>query len=131
LIGAFQKDGISIATVFALGLFQVSLLFPVLLSKDYKDIKGDKKTNIHTPLVIHGKKIVQKVALFVSALSSIIYVWLTIKINLNLLLNLFLVILYLYLSFYLHYKQGRVNIRLRQFLTLVLLTLSLSLISII
>jgi 4-hydroxybenzoate polyprenyltransferase len=128
LIGTTQGNNFKLQAAIGLSLFQVPLLFPVLLSKDYKDIKGDKITKKHTPVVVHGKIIVRQTAISLALFSSVIYLGLVLKYGLNLTLALFFIALYLSLCFYLHYKQGKVNLHLRQLLTLILLIMSLTLI---
>lgn len=51
-----SAQGTAIADWWILALLQLPLLIPLLLTKDYKDITGDRLHGKRTPLVRHGKR---------------------------------------------------------------------------
>ncbi len=111
-------------------IFQILLLFPVLLAKDYKDIKGDRLTNKLTPLIVYGQNIVIKVARLSLFVASFLYLYLSIKNKLNIPLSILMILIYISLGYKLHKNKGQLNKILRDILTIDMLLLSLELLNV-
>lgn len=123
LIAATQQ-GLNTSTLWLAG-FQITLLLPSLLAKDYKDLKGDRHYGKQTPLVRYGAKAVFKIAgslvllniLVLAVMSQAIsiywWAWPAISVVAS-------------VSLYMHYKRGVIIAPLRRLSQIALLLLSFS-----
>jgi len=83
------------------------LLSPLLLAKDYKDLKGDKQTGKNTPLVRYGAARLQRIAQVLIVVSVIAYGSLAMQYDVNAYTILISTTLYIGLLLKIHHEFGR------------------------
>lgn len=128
LLGFFQASTVSYSQVLVLAFLQAIIISPIILSKDYKDLRGDKLTGKFTPLVIYGKATIVKVSLILSLISSVLIVAFAIRYKLNLSIILIMVTLYLFLVYKLHRQEGKLGRLVKAILAGVMLGISILLV---
>lgn len=120
VLGLIQSNKLDFSSLMYLMFLQILLLSPILLAKDYKDIKGDKQTGKLTPLILYGERVVKLVSVIVSVAACVLILLIT-SSNLILFVSPF----YLIMVYILHKKQGMVSPVFNKVLLLVVLTISL------
>ena len=125
LLGAVQGGRINGMVAVDVALLQAGLLFPVLLAKDYKDLKGDAATGKYTPLVRYGPKAVMWLSYAISLAVSITYLFLLAAKGCNVIRAVVLSITYVVLVLMLHSRQPRPPKSIRLSLTVVMLAMTL------
>jgi 4-hydroxybenzoate polyprenyltransferase len=122
LLGAVQGSHLTTHTIY-ICVFQALLIFPIVLAKDYKDLKGDRLTNKKTPLVKYGFNAVMVVAIFIALLAS--FMFLNLETGQSLFKLLSMATLYFFLIVWIHRNRGRINHYIRLILTMNMLAMSL------
>lgn len=127
LLGVSQGTHFYGTGLILLLVFQMVLLCPLLLAKDYKDMKGDAATGKRTPLVRYGIATVRRVAYSTALVATIIFTVVTWRNHIDSTLVLAAAGVYLLFAYHLHASKGLVNWRLSKLYTVCLLTMSLTL----
>ncbi len=125
LMGLAQGTDVLAVKPLAFGAFQIPLLFPLLLAKDYKDLRGDRAVGKRTPLVRHGPAVVLRVALGSAVLAAGLYIGMGFWLELNPLLTLVASEVYVFFAYWLHRTKGTMSVYGRKLATFLLLGMSL------
>jgi len=127
ILGYAQSDPSTYTKILIGSALNSLVLLPILLAKDYKDVKGDRATGIRTPLVTHGPKTIRVVALTISLLASLC-LWQVIGGIAHLLIYTPLAALYVVYTYYLHARKGNIQPIYAKAGTIILLLMSLSIV---
>ncbi len=126
LLGAAQSGAITNGAL-VLAALQIPLLLPVILAKDYKDLKGDKQTGKRTPLVLYGAVFVKWLSVAIAGITALIFVGLLLCFGGLAIFGISVTVVYLKLVMYLHSSKAKVHRSIK--LALLASVFSISMIS--
>lgn len=125
LLGATQGTPLSFGALAVLTLFQILVLVPSLLAKDYKDLRGDKASGKYTPLVRYGPVAVKRAAMIIATLAATAFSVICLAKKLDPLLIYATSACYLLFVYHLHASKGVITWQYNKFYTILVLIMSL------